>query len=873
MGAVIRTEAREGPQPLSFPQERLFLLDRIMPGLAAYNVPTLVRVAAHLDTERLKRALDRIVMRHEILRTTIGLVDGVPAQQVSPAGEAQLTVWDLRSEAAAEREARAHELLSAFAARPFDLAGDVLLRAAVVHLDAEEDLLLIVLHHAGSDHVSSTLLFGELDEIYAALARGERPQLAELPIQYADFARWQREQLDGGRLQELLEHWREQLDGAPQRLDLPFDRPRPSVQSHRGRLRAFTIERELAERLRAAAPRHGVSTFMLLLAAFKTLLHRYTGVADLVVGVPASGRHHEETANLLGFFSNTLALRTDLAGDPTFAELLQRVKLSTLEARAHQDLPFEKLVEALNPQRSQSHTPIFQVLFGYDVAPPEPPRLAGAVLEQLPIPGWQWARFDLSIVVREQTDGSLQAQLEYSTDLFEASTIERLIGHYTTLLNAIAEDAGQRLSTLPLLTPAERSEMLIAWNATERPYERRCLHELFAAQAARAPEAIAVVSAQERCTYGELEQRSNQLAHELLHAGVAPGQLLGVCLERSVELVVAMLAVLKTGAAYVPIDPLYPPERQAFMLTDAGAGVLITHSRADGLADPERTRIVHLDRDRSRIESRPAEPLGVKVDPEQRAYVIYTSGSTGRPKGVEVTHRSVANLIAHMRREPGLGPDDVLANLTTPAFDLSVPDWYLPLCSGARLVIVPREATLDGIELADWLARCGASFVQATPTTWQLLLDCGWTGSSALKIVCGGDALPGALARELHSRGAALWHMYGPTETTVWSSILALAPGEGPPPLGGPIANTRFYVLDAHRQPVPVGVPGELYIGGEGLARGYHDRPELTAAAFLADPFSLDPSLTHPPASTGPAISCAGGRAGRSSSSGASTSR
>jgi amino acid adenylation domain-containing protein len=835
---AIPRRAHDGPQPLSFPQERLFLLDRIMPGLAAYNVPTLVRVGATLDDGMLKAALDAIVARHEILRTTVRLIDGVPAQEVSAHGEVELAVSDLRSMQPQAREAEADAQLGAFATRPFDLSSDVLLRAALVHLAPDEDLLLIVLHHVGSDHVSSTILFRELDELYSAMSDGSEPALSELPIQYADFARWQREQLGGRQLEELVEYWSSQLAGAPERLDLPFDRLRPTVQSYRGKLREFTVSREHAQPLREIARHSGVSMYTVLLAAFKTLLHRYTGVEDLVVGAPASGRHHEETAQLLGFFSNTLALRTDLSGDPSFVELLQRIKATTLEAQIHQELPFEKLVEVLNPQRSQSHSPVFQVLLGYDVSPSQPPKLADTLLEQLPIPGWQWSRFDLSIVLREMPDESLRAQLEYATDLFDDSTIERLIGHYTTLLNAVGRDGDRRLSQLPILTAGERDTMLTEWNRTKRAYDRRCLHELVADQAERSPGAIAVVSGQDRLTYGELEARSNQLARELVEVGVGAGSLVAICLERSVDLLVSMLGVLKTGAAYVPIDPTYPPGRQEFMLADAKAPVLITHSQFLGAVDPRGAREICVDRDRARIDARPAEPLGLEVDPEQRAYVIYTSGSSGEPKGVEVTHRSVANLVSHMREWPGLSERDVVANLTTPAFDLSVPDWYLPLTTGAQLLIVPREATLDGVELADWLARSGVTFVQATPTTWQLLIDASWTGSATLKIVCGGEALSHALAQELQSRCASLWHMYGPTETTVWSSILKLEPEDGPPALGGPIANTRFYVLDANRQPVPIGVAGELLIGGEGLALGYHDRPELTAEKFVDDPFS-----------------------------------
>jgi amino acid adenylation domain-containing protein len=833
---TIRRHDHDGPRPLSYPQERLFLLDRIMPGLPAYNVPTLVRVRATLDEALLAQALNTIVARHEILRTRIRLIDGLPVQEIFGDAEVELSVSDLRSDS--ERESRAQSLLGEFARRPFDLAGDVLLRAALVHIAPEEDLLLVVFHHVGSDHRSSTLLFAELDALYGALAEGAEPDLPALPIQYADFAQWQREQLSGSQLDELLDYWTIQLAGAPERLDLPADRPRPSAQSYRGELREFTLEPDLAESLRGLARRNGVSMFMLLLAGFNTLLHRYAGVDDVVVGAPASGRHHDETAPLLGFFSNTLALRSDLSGDPSFAELLARVKTTTLEAQIFQELPFEKLVEVLNPERAQSHSPVFQVLLGYDVAPAEAPTLAGRELEPLPVPGWEWARFDLSIILREVPGGSLHAQLEYATDLFDASTIDRLIGHYETLLRGALRDPRRPISQLPLLTEPERRRMLADWNDTATAYDRRCLHDLVSDQAARSPEAIAVVSGLDRLTYGELESRSNQLARELLAAGVRSGGVVGIALERSVDLVVSMLAVLKTGAAYVPIEPTYPPQRQEFMLADAQAPVLITQERFLGAVDPRGASVVCVDRDWDRIGALAAEPLGIDTDPEQVAYVIYTSGSTGQPKGVEVTHGSVANLMSHMSRAPGIGPGDILANLTTPAFDLSVPDWYLPLTTGARLVIVPREATLDGVELADWLARAGATFVQATPTTWQLLVDAGWKGSAGLKIVCGGEALPRALADELRARGSSLWHMYGPTETTVWSSVLELEAGDGPTPLGGPIANTSFYVLDRNHEPVPIGVPGELYIGGDGLARGYHGRPDLTAERFVPDPFA-----------------------------------
>jgi amino acid adenylation domain-containing protein len=774
------------------------------------------------------------VERQEILRSAIRLIDGAPAQEVMPNRSFALEVADLRADPVHTREEKAHAFCAELVNRPFDLGRDTLLRAGLIHVADDEDRLLIVLHHIGSDHVSSAILFRELDAIYTALAAGEEPELSELPIQYADYAAWQREQLTGSHLDELLDYWTSRLQGAPERLDLPFDRPRPSVQSYRGRLREFSIPRETVAPLRELARRQGVSMFMLLTAAFKTLVLRYTGVEDVVVGGPSSGRHHEETANLLGFFTNWLVLRTDLSGDPTFSELLARVKVTTLEAQIYQELPFERLVEALNPERAQSHSPLFQVLFSHDIAPAEPARIGGRELEPLPLAGWEWARLDLSVFLRELPSGEIQATVEYATDLFEDSTIERLFGHYTTILEGVLADPEQRLSELPLLTAAERRRMLVEWNDTAHSYDCRCLHELVADQVARTPDRVAVVDQVERFSYAELQRRANQLAHELVARGVEPGSLVGICMDRSAPLIVAMLAVLQTGAAYVPIDPTFPPQRQEFMLADAQAPVLITQERFLGVIDPKRAQVVCMDRDWPQIAERPVDPLGIEIDPEATAYVIYTSGSTGRPKGVLTPHRAVANLLAYMRETPGMTEDDVVASVATQAVDLPVPDYYLTLMVGARLVMVPRDVTMDGVDLADWMARTGATIMAATPTTWQLLVDAGWKGSPHLKIQAGGEALPRALAEELRSRSASLWNVYGPTETTVWSSVLRLEPGEGSPPIGGPLWNTTFYVLDPHRQPLPVGIPGELCIGGDGLAPGYLNRPELTAEKFVS---------------------------------------
>ncbi len=823
---------------LSFPQERLLLLDRLMPGMPAYNVPTLVRVRAHLDEDRLRAAAELIVERHEILRTRFVLRDGELLSEVADDATVELQVLDLDDMSPAERTQTALDELGVLAARPFELSSDTLVRFALAHVDQDQDLLLVVLNHLASDHASTRILFAELEQIYGALSQETTPELSDLPAQYADFAEVQREQLTGDRLEELLAYWTRELSGAPERLELPTDHARPSVPTHGGRRLPFVLDTDLAAGVRRRAREHRATPFMFLLTAFHALMHRYSGAHDLVVGVPVSGRSEADFANLLGYFSNTLAIRGRLDGDPSFAELLERVRRSTIDAQIHGELPFEKLVEVLNPPRSRTVPPVFQVVFGFDVADAKQARLAGTELEFLEIPGWGWSRFDLSMTVRESSDGSLRGVVEFSTDLFEAATVQRLVGHYRELIAHATAEPSRPVSELGLLTSAERELMLDRWNRTGAGAESDALHDLLTAQASRREDAVAVVAGERWLSYRELDVRSNQLAHELIARGVGAGALVALCLERSPELLVAMLGILKAGAAYVPLDASYPPDRLEFMLTDSAAVLFVCDELGSGLVHPGMIPVLCIeDRDvAERISAHDGGPVNVTVDLEQPAYVIYTSGSTGTPKGVKVSHRSVVNLLAHMRREPGCTENDVVVNLTTPAFDLSVPDWYLPLSTGAKLVLVPKSATFDGVELGGWLARSGATLVQATPTTWQVLLESGWQGRSGLKIVCGGEAVPRALVEQLLPRGASVWHMYGPTETTVWSSILRIDADTRGVPLGGPIRNTSFFVLDPHGEPTPIGVPGELHIGGAGLALGYHGRAELTAEKFIIGP-------------------------------------
>ena len=821
--------------PLSFAQERMWLLERMLPQVSAYNVPRLLRAGGRLDESALQQAIDQITARHDVLRTSIALVDGAPMPRVHDDARIELSVHDLRGQA---EEVRADELVSQLAWQPFDLDVPAVLRVALLRL-SDHDRLLLVSHHLVSDHRSASILLGELGKSYDAALTGNTAELPDLTIRYSDFAAWQRERFRGELLDELIAYWRRRLDGAPERLDLPFDRPRPPAKTYAGgEVRDF-LPTDLVAALRALAQARNVTLYTVLLSGFYALLHRYTGAEDIVIGSPISGRHDEETMPLIGYFSNTLALRTDVDDGMPFTQLLERVRETTVAAFAHQELPFERLVEALNPPRDPSYTPVFQILLAHDVAAPAI-TLGAVMLEQMPLPAWPWSRFDLAVGTNERADGGLDLVAEYSTDLFDPETIRRFIGHYGMLLAAIAAEPDAAIATLPLLTPPERRQLLHDWNQTRMEVEPACLHTLVSVQAGLFPERTAVEGAGRSLRYGELEESANRLAHRLRRLGAGPGTLVGVCIERVPETMVALLAILKAGAAYVPVDPTYPPERQAFMLADAQAPVLITQESLLDLLPDHGGHTVCLDRDWPAIAAEPASAPTVPADPDALAYVIYTSGSTGHPKGVEIRHRSVVNLLAAMRERPGLGEDDVVVNVTTPAFDLSVPDLYLPLVCGAKLVIVPREETQDPARLAAALSASGATFMQATPTTWRMLVDAGWEGKPDLRIVCGGEALPRSLANELLDRGASLWHMYGPTETTVWSSINRLDRGHGSTPLGGPIANTRFYVVDSRLEPVPVGVAGELLIGGAGVARGYRRRAELTAEKFFDDPFGLD---------------------------------
>jgi len=841
-GSSSRPSTRNEPIPLSFAQQRLWFLDQLEPGIPVYNRPVVLRLTGQLDIEVLDRCLNEIVRRHEVLRTSFPAVDGEPSQVISPSMTLTLPVVDLTSFADNERETEALRRATWESHQPFDLAGGPLLKARLFHLGAEKHLLLLLTHHMVSDGWSDSLLLGEIAELYRAFLDGGVSPLADLPFQYSDYARWQRSRPEERWLAQAVNYWREQLKDAPLLLNLPTDRVRQAVQTYRGARQVFSLPVVLAEKLKEISRRENVTLFMTLFAAFTVLLYRYTGQKDVLVGVPVSGRDRVETEELIGVFINTLVLRTELSDNLTVSDLLRRVREVALAAYDHQDLPFEKLVQVLQPDRDPSRTPFFQVMFQLRNLPKCDVKIPGLAVEHTNL-DIGVAKFDLSLEIAEEPKG-LECQFEYNSDLFDAATILRMQGHFRNLLENLVSHLDQRLSDLPLLTEAERHQLLVKWNNTKKDYaDDLCIHQLFETHAERIPNALAVVFKDQRLTYRELNHRANQLAHYLRKLGVGPESLVGICTEPSLEMAVALLGVLKAGGAYVPLDPEYPKERLGLILQDTQMSLLVSQQQVAGNLPDHSARVVCLDLDWQEISQQSEENPDGETLTENLAYVIFTSGSTGKPKGVAVPHRTVINVLTHMREQLGLSDHDTLLHVASLSFDISVLEIFLPLTTGARLVVVSREVAADGSQLMKKLSNSAATVMHATPATWRLLLQAGWRGSDHLTILCGGETLQYELAEQLFTRGSSMWNLYGPTETTIYSSsgLYRNDSCERTVSIGQPIANTQIYLLDSQLQPVPVGVAGELYIGGAGLARGYLNRPELTAEKFIPDPFSAEP--------------------------------
>ncbi|HYH78800.1 MAG TPA: amino acid adenylation domain-containing protein, partial [Longimicrobium sp.] len=841
---------RDGsPLPLSFAQERLWFIDQLEPGSIAYHMPSSLRLRGPLGPGVLERALGEVVRRHEALRTTFGEAEGVPFQVVHPAGAARLELTDLSRLAPAEREAEARQRVREATQRPFDLRQGPLLRTHLLRLGEDDHVLVMVMHHVVSDGWSMGVLLRELSTLYEAFARGELSPLPELPVQYADFAVWQRAWLAGEAMERQLAYWRERLAGAPELLELPTDHPRPPVQTYRGATVPVELSPELLERLQALGRSEGATLYMTLLGAFQVLLGKYAGSEDVVVGSPIAGRTQGEVEELIGFFVNTLVLRTDLSGDPGFREVLRRVRGVTLGAYEHQEVPFEKLVAELQPERSLSHSPLFQVMFTLQSADAGGGGRGGG-LAGLEVNGvgasLEIAKFDLSLDVTPTPRG-LWGGLAYRTDLFQPGTIQRMVRHLARVLEQVGADADVRLSQLNLLGDAERSRVLEEWNRTEQPYPRGvCIHELFEAQVRERPGAAALVWGEESLTYRELDARANRLAHHLVRLGVGPEARVGVLLERSAELIVSLLGVLKAGGCYVPLDPAYPPERLALMLGDAGASVLVTRGAlAPGLEAP-RAAVVDLDALAGALAAEPDDPLRSGASPENLGYIVYTSGSTGKPKGVMVAHRHVVQLVCetdYVRFAPG----DRVAQASNASFDALTFEAWGALLNGATLVGLGRDVLLSPRVLREFLRGNGiTTLYQTTALLNQLSREQPDIFAPLREVLFGGQAADAESVRRVLASGKPkrLLHMYGPTETTAWCSWKAvehLDDGALTVSVGRPTGNQRIYLLDSALQPVPVGVPGEAWVGGDGVVRGYLDRRALTAERFVPDPFTAEP--------------------------------
>jgi amino acid adenylation domain-containing protein len=841
--APLSRRRAEGPCPPSFAQERLWFFDQFEPRSPVYHIARALHLDGPLDLGALQAALDMVAARHEAIRTSFEAVDGRPVPRVAAAGPIPLARVDLESRGALTDSEAVAQFVADAARRPFDLSRDLMLRATLFRLGADRHILLFVMHHIASDGWSVQIFLRELAECYTASVSGRPARLRDLPVQYGDYAQWQRDGLRGPVLDRALTYWTRQLrDLTP--LELPTDRPRPARQSYRGGREPFAISAEITTALKLLSRQGRATLFMTLLAAFQTLLHRYSGRDDIAVGSPVAGRLHSQLEGLIGFFVNTLVLRCDLSGDPPFRTLLGRVQEIAVSAYEHQELPFEQLVAELQPARTLSHAPLFQVMLALDSTPRATVAFGGLVASNTTVET-ATAKCDLTLFVRDSAQG-LVGSLEYSADLFDAATVRRMLGHFETLLAGIAADPGQRLSALPLLNASERHQIVAEWNDTRRAYPAdRSIAELFEAQAADAPDAIALTFEGDRLSYGDLNRRANQLAHRLAALGVRPEVPVALCVERSFEMIVSLLGILKAGGAYVPLDPTYPKQRLAFMLEDTQAPVLLTQDRLRAVLPAHGPRILCLDADWPAVAGESEATPVNQVTPEHPAYVMYTSGSTGRPKGVSVPHRAVVRLVKNTTYAR-LTADEVFLQLAPLAFDASTFEIWGSLLNGARLAIAP-PGVLSVAELGQALRRDQVTTLWLTAALFHQVVEQDLDSLGPVRqLLAGGDVLSVPHVKSvLRGRpGCRLINGYGPTESTTFACCFDVtAHGDVglSVPIGRPIANTRAYVLDRARELVPIGVPGELYLGGDGLARGYLNRPDLTAERFVPDPFSDRP--------------------------------
>jgi amino acid adenylation domain-containing protein len=833
--------------PSSFAQQRLWFQDQLEPSGSAYNMSAAFRATGRLHLAALEQSLNEIVTRHEVLRTTFEIVDDQVVQLIDPNVTWTLAVNDLRTISRLERETTTQHLMSQEVRRPFDLVQGPLFRVTLIQVDEDEHILLFTIHHIIFDGWSMGILFRELSTLYEGFCKGQPASLPELAIQYTDFAIWQREWFQGEVLQEQVSYWKKKLDGVAT-LDLPTDWPRPKVQTFRGAKQSLTLPKSLGEELRRVSQQSGGTLFMTLLAAFAILLHRYTGQGDVAVGVPIAGRNRTEIEPLIGFFVNTLILRTELSGNPTFRQLLTQVRATAVDAYAHQDLPFEKLVEELHPERDLSRTPLFQVFFNVTRTDG-----SGLSLHELTVnritAGEPKSKFDITFYVKENRQ-EIDFELVYNRDLFRPDTMSRMLGHFQRLLNGIAANPECRVSDLPILTQPETQQLLLAWNGAERDCQNdKCIHELFEAQVERTPNSVAVLFADQTLTYSRLNERANQVARCLRRLGVGPEMPVGLCMERSLEMIIGLLAILKAGGAYVPLDPEYPQARLAYMTDQTQVGFLLTMERLLTHFPVFEGRVLCLDRDFSLFEPEERQNLEATVDPANLAYVIHTSGSTGKPKAVLGFHRGVTNYFSYLCQTYNLSRNDTVIQIPSLSFDASLRDLVGPLTAGAQVVIVNAFDVKDPAALLAEIKKHRVTCILSiVPSLLHELVDVVSTraekNDSLRLILVSGEALLTTLcekAKRVFGDSTWIVNQYGPTESTLTSSYHRVSAADFDrrlAPLGKPISNTRMCILDEYLNLAPMGIPGELHIGGVGISRGYINAPDLTAERFIPDPLS-----------------------------------
>ncbi len=823
--------------PLSFSQRRLWFLDRLNEGSPQYNLHTALRLRGDLDKESLEKSLNEIMDRHKILKMSFREENGQPVQVLNQEIKLRLPLVDLREIPEAERERIAAEHAGEEAAKVFELDKAPLIRAKLLCLDNDEHVLVMVVHHIIFDGWSFGIFLKEMVNYYELFRTGKGQSLSEPEVQYSDFAYWQTKNQNNGLLENQLKYWKNKLSADIPALNLPVDRQRPAVQTYNGAKFIGSIPPVLARKLKKLAGKENSTLFMVLLAAFNVLLHRYTGQEDIVVGSPVANRNRKDIEDVIGFFTNNLILRSNFTGKTSFLELLQKVKTTTMEAYSNQDVPFEKIVEGLHVKRDMSRNPLFQVLFGLQnthVSLEGFSEISASIIDT----DNGFARFDLALDIREVGEG-LAADFEYNTDLFYADTIKRMAGHYRQLLESIAQNPEKEVGRLEILTIDEVNTIVKKWNSTEVSYgDIPSWTRLFEEQVKRNPKALAVIDKEQSLTYGELNSCANKLAHYLASKGVGPETVVGVYLDRTAKMLITLLGIHKAGGAYLPLDPIFPKERLKYMQEDAKIEFVLSESGLEGTLPQNASQVICLDREWETISHFSEENPETKNNGENLAYLIYTSGSTGNPKGVQIEQHALVNFLLSMAEKTGLKESDTLLAVTTLSFDIAGLELFMPLTSGAGIVLAGRDEVIDGRKLMVLLHKHSISIMQATPATWRLMIEDGWKGTKGLKVLCGGEALPGELAKQLLKRCDMLLNVYGPTETTIWSTIAKLEHETDIITVGKPIANTQIYVLDESMNPVPIGIPGELYIGGDGLARGYLNQPRLTEEKFVENPFS-----------------------------------